>query len=502
MLFLERDPLLLQTEGLSRNPTESGGSLPFFMPRRSTLLLWTYAVAFVHFDRGIVIVAAMDIAGLEGAPFGLLSSFGRAALLSSMHSVGLALGSTLAGAAFQAWSAKMLLILALVTEAGLLAVLGFEGMQSAASLFLLRLLSGFAASFPLVFLPLWVDEYAPSEGQAHWMAVVQLGAPLGQFLGLIVAGLLTAFGGGGVDWRFAFPMQALLLLPLIVKLGMVSATSVDVANVATLRARLDSLTLQPAEGSQISHIMTLLREIRSTFQSLGRNPLYFYIVAALSCLHFSAAGLVLWAAPFLALGGGAPSPLGSLSCVALTLITAPTAGTYTGALVCDRLEGFKAGHHATALRVSCGFLGLAAISGPLCTGLDSFEARLGFLWLWFFGVGALLPVTAGVLMTSMPSYYRSFSAASSALAFHLLGFALAPALSAGVMDCFSSPADGLLAGIRLCSWVTVPAAGLLLLAYAREPKSSPPTGLAGADDLTIGEIGYELARRRMTTAPL
>lgn len=502
MLFLERDPLLLQTEGMPRSATESGGSLPFFMPRRSTLLLWTYAVALVHFDRGIVIVAAMDVAGLEGAPFGLLSSFGRAALLSSMHSVGLALGATLAGSAFQAWSAKMLLILALVAEAGLLSVLGFEGMLSVVSLFVLRLLSGFAAAFPLVFLPLWVDEYGPSEGQAHWMAVVQLGAPLGQFLGLVVAGLFTAFGSRGVDWRFAFPVQALLLLPLIVKIGLVSASSVDVANVALLRARLDSLTLQPAEGSQISHCMSLFLEMRNTFQSLGRNPLYFYVVACLCCLHFSAAGLVLWSAPLLALGASAPSPLASVSCVALTLITAPTAGTYTGALVCDRLDGFKAGHHTTALRVSCGFLGLAAVSGPLCTGLGSFEARLGFLWLWFFGAGALLPVTAGVLMTSMPSYYRSFSAASSALAFHLLGFALAPALSAGLMDCFSSPADGLLAGIRICSWVTVPAFGLLLLAYAREPKNSPQTGLACADDLTIADIGYELARRRMTTAPL
>lgn len=185
------------------------------------------------------------------------------------------------------------------------------------------------------------------------------------------------------------------------------------------------------------------------------------------------------------------------------MMLAPMLGTYSGALLCDRIEGFKAGRHASALRVACGFVALAALAGPLSSGVESFVARLALMWLWLFGAGAFLPISTGVLMTSMPSYLRSFAAASSSLAIQLVSYSLVPAVSAALIGCFSRPEEGLTFGVCFALWMTVPAAVLLLLAYAREPKAiRHPTGLSGADDLTLSEVSCELSRRRITTAPL
>ncbi len=70
------------------------------------------------------------------------------------------------------------------------------------------------------------------------------------------------------------------------------------------------------------------------------------------------------------------------------------------------------------------------------------------------------------------------------------------------MGCFIRPEKALNFGVSLAFWTTTPAAILLIFTYAREPKGSGPSSLSGVDDLSLGDVSYELARRRMSTAPL
>lgn len=501
MLLLERDPLVITEwpRDVASNE-QRPGSLQH-IPRRFTLLLWMVIVALMHFDRGVATVAALDITAWDGGS--VHASFGYAVALLAWHSLGLAIGGVLAGAAFQQFSAKIVLVLALLANAGTLLILGFQAHVHLAAVCLLRLISGFCASLPLVFLPLWVDEFSPSEAQAQWMALVQLGAPIGQFIGAVVGGMCTviASNGDGLNWRFALMIQAAAFVPVTLRLLFIPSLQVEVANIASLRARLDSLTLYPADASQVGHVHGLIREMREMVQGLSRNPLNVALTVSLFFLHATVAGLALWATPYLALSPGAPPPFPTLIVMAMLLALAPVVGTYIGALLNDRFAGFKAGHHTVALRVACGFLALCCVS-VLISCVSTFGPRFVFIFIWLFGAGAFLPISAGILMTSMPSYLRSFSTASSTLVIHVISFAVVPILAAGVMSCFSTPKKGLSFGVGSALWLSVPAALLVVVATLREPKQVMPTGLSGVDDLTFSEISYELSRRRMTTAPL
>jgi MFS family permease len=365
---------------------------------------------------------------------------------------------------------------------------------------LLRIISGFSASLPLVFLPLWIDEYGPSDGQAQWMAAVQMGAPIGQFAGAAVAALFTgAFQSFAKDWRSALLVQAALLVVATVLVICTPAIQVNISNIESLRVRLDSLSLHPADGG-------LVRESRELLRGIGRNPLNLSLSITLVLLHATAAGLKLWSAPYLAFSitGVVDKSAYSVSMpsVVIMLATAPMLGTYIGALICDRLEGFKAGHHASALRVACVFVVVAAVIAWLIEFVNGFGPRLSLIALWFFCAGAFLPICTGVLMTSMPSYLRSFSTAASNTVLHLVSFAVFPLICGAIMRIFFDLKKAMTFGVVFSLWMTVPAAILLVITYAVEPKSSNPTGLSGADDLSFNEIGYELSRRRMTTTPL
>eukprot|EP00929_Paragymnodinium_shiwhaense_P097641 TRINITY_DN59276_c0_g1_i1.p1 TRINITY_DN59276_c0_g1~~TRINITY_DN59276_c0_g1_i1.p1 ORF type:complete len:527 (+),score=68.21 TRINITY_DN59276_c0_g1_i1:81-1583(+) len=500
MLLLDREPLVLGPEWSREvhQATEpcSGWQQPTRSLRRATLLLWTLVVGALHLDRGITMMAAMDV--LEGG------SITYVVTLFTWHSLGLAVGNAFAGALLQRWSAKGALLVALLVEAAALLVLGLQIQLGLVVSGCLRLICGICAGIPLVFLPLWVDEYGPSEANTQWLALMQMAAPLGQMTGVFVAAAVTstAAAGSGISWPFAFAVQGAMLVLLAVRLALVPSSQIDVASIGSLRARLDSLTQHPAEGSQLGGMHGTWREIREMMVGASRNPLTVSLSTTLCFLHATAAGLALWTGPFLASSKLAPPPMVTVLLAAVTVTCMPMVGIYTGALLCDRVDGFKAGQHAAALRAALLFIVVAAATAPLSGCSSMFVARYGLLTVWLFGSGAFLPICTGVLMTSMPSYLRSFNSASSLVLFLVVGFAISPGVSALLMSCFTKPEEGLAFGVGFALWMTVPAAVLLLLAYAREPKSVTALGLAGVDDLTFTEINYELSRRRMSTAPL
>ncbi|CAE7827657.1 unnamed protein product, partial [Symbiodinium sp. KB8] len=355
------------------------------------------------------------------------ASFGHAVVLLAWHSIGLAVGNSLAGSFFQQASAKAMLLMGLTASLTFSLAFGLQESPGVVITAVLRLGSGVAAALPLVYLPFWVDEFSPPEGHGQWMSIVQTGVPIGQFCGVLAG----AVAEDQRSWRNALLGQAALLFLVLLRLAIIPAQQIDAAN-QSLTARLDSLALHSPDA-QLGRLQNLVRELREMLQGVNRNPLTLSLSSVLCLLHATGAGLALWTAPYLALSDGAPSPLVSLMLAALILSCCPAAGTYVGAIACYRMDGFKAGMHAVALRVACAFAALAALCAPLNSASSSFILRLFLVACWLFSAGALLPISAGLLMTSMPSYLRSFSSASTVLVLHVVSFSVMPGVAAVLM---------------------------------------------------------------------
>ena len=66
-----------------------------------------------------------------------------------------------------------------------------------------------------IFVPVWIDEFAPTTSRARWMASVQAAVPLGIMAGYLSTGAVLARLGPSA-WWVVFVLQAMLLCPLIV----------------------------------------------------------------------------------------------------------------------------------------------------------------------------------------------------------------------------------------------------------------------------------------------
>ena len=151
--------------------------------------------------------------------------------------------------------------LAMVLSLGVLTISNFSlGMleTGVASTSLLRFVSGLAAACPLVYLPLWVDEYAggPSGGN---MSQLLHGTCIGHLFGVVT-------GSSQTGWRGALVTQSCLLFMVLVGIATVPLVQVDIPS-RIQTARLDCLNLQGAESSGVQN---LLREMRDMIQGMNR----------------------------------------------------------------------------------------------------------------------------------------------------------------------------------------------------------------------------------------
>ena len=74
-----------------------------------------------------------------------------------------------------------------------------------------RFLSGFSQVILAIYLPVWVDAFAPSHMKTKWMTMIITAAPGGLFFGYtMTAGIVSI----GVSWQWAFYIHIILLIPV------------------------------------------------------------------------------------------------------------------------------------------------------------------------------------------------------------------------------------------------------------------------------------------------
>lgn len=74
-----------------------------------------------------------------------------------------------------------------------------------------RFLSGFSQVILSIYLPVWVDAYAPRAMETRWMTLIITAAPAGLFVGYTMTACIVMLG---ILWRWAFYIHIILLIPV------------------------------------------------------------------------------------------------------------------------------------------------------------------------------------------------------------------------------------------------------------------------------------------------
>lgn len=74
-----------------------------------------------------------------------------------------------------------------------------------------RFLSGVSQVILSIYLPVWVDAYAPRNRKTRWMTFIITAAPAGLFVGYTMSAMIVMFG---VNWQWAFYIHIIMLIPV------------------------------------------------------------------------------------------------------------------------------------------------------------------------------------------------------------------------------------------------------------------------------------------------
>lgn len=142
----------------------------------------------VNFDAGVLPVTVSHVM----TEFRL--SFSMAGMLGALVYLGLVLCSPVAGYLLTNLpSQQNLLVVACCANS--LAVLSFALAPSTIWLCVGRALIGFTQAPIIIYMPVWVDEFAPPVDATMWMSLLQASVAIGIMCGYVVAGLVVTYVG-------------------------------------------------------------------------------------------------------------------------------------------------------------------------------------------------------------------------------------------------------------------------------------------------------------------
>jgi len=253
---------------------------------------------FVNFDSGgcaaVIPYFGKGCANNGGDPhYPCLTEFDQG-MLGALPYLGLCVGCFFAGRFLQVQSEQFIICIGLA--ANTLATCMFAFVTSRRYLFLAKFMIGVTQSAICVYVPVWVDRFAPIGRRASWLGIVQGVGVLGCMVGYAIAGYLTALG---FYYQIAFRIQACFLLCCTVILAVVPKSLINVsAHSMAIEERSGSLSrfvqrfdISPAFSRTISldpetSMRTLISNVSITFGRLdGDGLLAYFSEAVLDVRH-------------------------------------------------------------------------------------------------------------------------------------------------------------------------------------------------------------------------
>ncbi|CAG9480507.1 sugar transporter, putative [Plasmodium vivax] len=200
-----------------------------------TLTLMICISVLCNYDHGAIPVTLEEIQ--KDFPL----SYIEQSLLGSLVYFGLIIGTIIASVLFELLTAKFLISVSTLLLSISLYI--FSHANCVTFMYISRFINGLCQAIPVVYLPVWVDEFSPHEKATQWMSYIQLasigGTVFGYFLGGILSNSSYSYGRKNsplsndafvTTWRSPFLIQAFLLLPLFLIMLFIPSDMINISS--------------------------------------------------------------------------------------------------------------------------------------------------------------------------------------------------------------------------------------------------------------------------------
>ncbi|SOV22527.1 sugar transporter, putative [Plasmodium sp. DRC-Itaito] len=200
-----------------------------------TLSLMICISILCNYDHGAIPVTLEEIQ--KDFPL----SYIEQSLLGSLVYFGLIIGTIMASVLFELLSAKLLVTISIILLSISLYI--FSHANCITFMYISRFVNGLCQAIPVVYLPVWVDEFSPDEKATQWMSYIQLASIGGTVFGYFLGGILSnnsytyhkndsIFSNVNfvTTWRSPFLIQAFLLLPIFLIMIFIPSDKINITS--------------------------------------------------------------------------------------------------------------------------------------------------------------------------------------------------------------------------------------------------------------------------------
>lgn len=364
---------------------------------------------------------------------------------------GIAVGAPITSEFFKCANPKHVLFWTLLVNMGALLVFASVPTGWTQTLIGTRFLIGFTQATFSVYVPVWVDRFAPKDKATQWFSWLQITVPVGvmfgYLLGWIAIGLQTAPNNGGMClggtvgcWRLPFFFQMLLTVPLCCAVLSLPRTELDVEAANRRRDDAAIAVATPFFMSVRNYCVDVVTILRSFYFTM--------CVIVITCMYFVLMSIQYWGTDFM-IQGRSYSEHTTMLLFVLVSATAPIAGAILGGVVVDKLGGFEGG---VLQRSKCtGAIFAFNFVGTVFAVLTTYFPDLGIwfvamcLWFVLFFGGMAVPALTGMYTAAIPEARLKILGSSIMLVVTSVGsYCLSPILAGYLMSRLSK-------GIPECS---------------------------------------------------
>ena len=475
--------------------------------RNMIFIIFLLSNFFLNYDTGVIPASLLEIIKE------IKLDYKEQALLGSLVYLGLSTASLFTSLIFSKFSPSKVCAVVLILNCISCFVFSFSSNKYI--MFPMRFMMGVTEAFIVIYGPVWVNNYSPSNHSAKWMGILHSCTALGVVLGYLIAALIINFLNGFLSWRFAIQIQGIVEIFFSIFFYLEKDEYINVnINIVIVNDKVndnnDVSEIDKAWNilSHRSHIdAPELNNLNLYFyqsKQVLTNPLYLTVTFGLCSIYFIVTGIQFWMTEYM-IGILGIQPVIVVIVFSLTSVTAPLSGVFVGGVFADKYGGYKGKNIVKAIKlcVAFGFISFV-FAFPMGFLFDLFYLTV-LLWTFLFFGAAIIPVGTGIMISSVRKDCQATSSSLSQLIFNLFGYFFSPILTGFIMDNFEDRRIGFIWGMRVVFWWVNFALIFLIISWIvayRKYKSgidSEEKDLVEDEEMgeNMGEIMHLEIRRRL-----